>query len=721
MKSIFYVVFFIFSGLPLLHGQIRDGALTQSEQATIKRAREDLRSDDSDIVYYAACNLIHISHRRSLEILKEHMEKGTATAKRKIIKALGDRRNDGVLDAIDDYLVLLEKAFDSDDQRLHEHLVHTLIALESPQVASLLTNEVKSHPKDMKRMRVVVDAFSSMRLNDIKTIGCLITAGENISDTKMKEQLLKALNTTLFQEFRSFAEAKRWFAKNRDRSFEEVMKEHWAKVREKLKEAEKEREEWRRHCIEAYLLWLRSLSSEERLEQVLKIIDGKGNTKVMEETEIKEFAIRELGRLKAKKHYSRVIPYLQSGENVLVIAAIEALGELGVKEASASVAPMVKSPSADIRLVAVKTLVRLSFPAKEILQQLELEEESNIIEALVNAVNTLNITGALPVLFNRMFTEAEGGLKLKPQLSPELRKETVKAVGHLASQLKGGSMRKRAVTALIASLTDADASVRFYSCEGLGMIGASVSQAPLVIRLKDDESPGVRAAAARALGRIENLTDRTVEVLKDALTSKEKEVVVAATAALRSQCGLTAESDINTRLLKEVAEHLMSKKLYEQLITLLSLPKERLDKMDKEKAAEVASLLLLSAKAYESIKDLRKATATFRHLLPYLKGKQAIDARSELAGLLVKQGKYAEAISEYDTLLKVSSERQTEFWHRKLDAIEKIMEKDRKAAIQHIKASLETTKQSEFPQEIKERLKKIAKKAGLEYPPSSPK
>jgi len=85
--------------------------------------------------------------------------------------------------------------------------------------------------------------------------------------------------------------------------------------------------------------------------------------------------------------------------------------------------------------------------------------------------------------------------------------------------------------------------------------------------------------------------------------------------------------------------------------------------------------------------------------------------------LLIKQERYAEALVECDTLLKTSPERQTEFWHKKLDIIEKIMEKDRKAAVQHIKNCIESAKRDDFPQEIRERLKKIAEKVGIKSTP----
>jgi len=712
-------LFFVFSALaPLVYAQIREGALTQTEQAELKRATDDLKSADPDIVYHAACNLIRISHRRSLQVLKEHIEGGTPTAKLKIVKALGDKRDDGVLDAIDDYLPLLKTVLPSEDKELQTQLIRTLAALESPQVASFLAETAKAYPKDGKRTEVVVGAFSSMRLNNIKSIGYLIEAGKSISDTASKGRLLKTLNTTLFKEFRSFAEASEWFVKNRDKSFEEVMKEHWTKIREKLRETEKERDAWRRQCVDVYLRWIRSLPPPQRLEEVLRIITGKETRKVTTEVEVKRFAIRELGRLKAKEHYQKILPYLQSADDGLRLAAIEALGELGVKEAATSIAPMVRDASPDIRLSAIRTLVRLSCNTKEFLQQLKEENESNIISALLTAVDTLNIVEALPILLQKMFTENEGTLELNDDLSPELKKETIRAVGRLAVQVEDEKLRRKAVNALVASLDDEEASVRFYACEGLGLVGAPIAQTPLALRLKDDESPGVRAAAAKALGRIKRPSRETIQTLKDALTSKEKEVVVAVIAALRSQCGLTDENtSIDTKLLKEVSEDLMSKKMFEQVVALLSLPRERLKKMKKDEAAKVASILLLSAKAYENTGDMRKATTVYRDLIIYLQGKKEQDARSELAELLSKQERYAEALVEYDTLLKTSSERQTEFWHKKLDIIEKIMEKDKKAAVQHIRNCVESAKQNDFPQEIRERLKKIAEKAGIEFTP----
>ncbi|MCX7702822.1 MAG: HEAT repeat domain-containing protein [Planctomycetota bacterium] len=702
-------------------GQLKEGVLSQEQRAEIESARRDLKSSDPDIIYYAACSLIRMAHKSALEVLKEGYEKGEKTVRLKIVKALGDKR-DRVIEAVGEYLVILKAALMEEEEGMRKQLVQTLVALKSPVVTSFMLEEVKKRPQDTKILKLVVDSFSGMRLEDMVCIGHLIELGGIVSDTEMRGRLLVALNGAFFfEKFNSFAEASEWYQKNKNRSYEEVIREQQEMIRGILEKRKSESEMWRRLYIETQIKYMKSLSDERRLPEVLRLLEEKEPP-----VELKEFAIREVGSLKAKEHQPKLMPFLSSTEDRLCIAALEALSVMGAKEAIAQIDDLLKARSPEVRLAAVKALVVLtaSSPSPTLVERLKVEEDVKILEALIEAVDVLKVVDALGVLLDRMFVLLEGGVvQLDGRFGVEVRKKVVVAVGKLSALVEEEGLRKRAVTALIASLGDPEASVRFHACERLGVLKVGLSQGPLVLRLKEDKSPGVRAAAARALGLIANADEETLNALKDALNSSEKEVVEAAVEALRNQCGIAdgQTGKPKVELLSAVVAEMMTKKMFEVVVSLLRVSKERLSSMGKEEAAALAAVSMNAAKAYEQSGDLRKASGVYESLLGFLQGKDSLEGRSEYARLLMKQSMFIEALAQFDALLTLVPERQTEFWHKKLDILESIGEKDEKTAKQVAESFIKAAAQEKFPQEVRERLSKVVKRLGIEYtPPVSP-
>lgn len=697
--------------------QLKDGPLSHEERVELDSAKRDLKSSDPDIVYYAVCNLLRMSHKAALEVLKENFEKGPPIVKLKVIKALGDK-SDRVSDSIKDYIVLLKAALSEEDETIRKQLTQTFIALKSPAVTSFIAGEVKARPQDSKLLKMAVDSFSSMRLDDMEMLGHLIEVGSVVSDTDMRNRLLKALNDALqFEEFKSFVEAKEWYEKNKGKSYDDVMREQIQKIRSKLDKLREENETLRKRYITERIKNVTSLPEDKRVPEVLRLLEEKDSP-----AELREFAICELGALKAKEHYEKLMPFLSSAEDRLCILSLEALRQMGAKEAASPISELVKSRSADVRLSAVKALTSLAVPSPVLIEQLQVENDVRVLEALVEAVDSMKMTDALNILLTKMFVTNEGGLlQVDGKFGTDVRRKTIIAVGRLALTADE-PLKKKAIEVLIASLNDSDASVRFYSCERLGALRATISQAPLVLRLKDDKSPGVRAAAARALGSISEANEETINALMDALTSNEKEIVEAAIEALRTQCGIAeGQSKGNLKLLRNLVTEMMSKKMFEVVVSLLRFSKERLAGMEKEDAATFASILLESARAYEQSGDLRKASAVYETIIGFLQGKDAIDGRGEFARLLVKQSMFAEALAQYDALLSLAPERQTEFWHKKLDIVEAVADKDEKTAKQMVEGFVKAASQDKFPQEIKERLAKVAKKLSVEYnPPPTP-
>jgi hypothetical protein len=77
-------------------------------------------------------------------------------------------------------------------------------------------------------------------------------------------------------------------------------------------------------------------------------------------------------------------------------------------------------------------------------------------------------------------------------------------------------MGKGAVESLIAATGDPRAAVRRRAVESLGEIGDDRAVEPLLARLRDESDPGVRTAAARALGRMpDGAIGPLVSMLKD--------------------------------------------------------------------------------------------------------------------------------------------------------------------------------------------------------------
>lgn len=78
-----------------------------------------------------------------------------------------------------------------------------------------------------------------------------------------------------------------------------------------------------------------------------------------------------------------------------------------------------------------------------------------------------------------------------------------------------GRPDERAVEALLGALDDGDEEVREMAAKGLGFHAADEAAPALVAKLESDDVPAVRAAAARALGRVGAGEDALYEAVRD--------------------------------------------------------------------------------------------------------------------------------------------------------------------------------------------------------------
>jgi HEAT repeat protein len=179
-------------------------------------------------------------------------------------------------------------------------------------------------------------------------------------------------------------------------------------------------------------------------------------------------------------------------------AAIQSVGEVGVKLASDEVIKALHDPQPKVRRQAARTLSQLNDPraAGELVHQIE-EHPDLVEEETVVALGYIGSTEAIPAL-------------IKTLQSPRsiLRRAAARALGRIGS--------RDATEALIQSAAEpGDPDLRRASLQALREIGAVESEAAAISALSD-QHPSVRIAAAELVAELEMRQAR--QALRESLT-----------------------------------------------------------------------------------------------------------------------------------------------------------------------------------------------------------
>jgi len=672
--------------------QLSDRPLTAEQRRALQEAQEDIRSGDPDRMYEAASRLIRMRHRRAVAALTDAFKNGDKVLRLKIAKALADR-SFYLSEAVSGYSALLETASGCKDKAVLKQIERALVGARRPDRAHVSAFLARLAARRTTAAPLIAAVFQRLPLDNWREVGNAITAAEALWSSDDAKKILSAINRALVKNFKTPQEASFWFEKNKNRSFRDVLGE----IR---KTVDKMRHLILKHIRDKIALISKIPPNEREKECLARLSDEE------EAMEMKEFALKELGRLKAKVHADIVARFLGSEDERLRVAAAWALSHIGAVRFAPRIAKLLKSQSEQERLAAVKSLMRLkSAPSDALCEALRKEKSETVLKALLEAVVVLRPAGVVDVIVRKFFVKS--GDKLLLHEKGEVGRAVARALAAVASD-----DGKTVLSALLALTENADAAIRYAGCEGLGTLGGDLARLRLAQIAGKDKEPGVRAAAIRALVRTTKLGEKEIDVLLAALGAKEKEVCEAALDGLRRVTGVAGNHKMDMEQLATVVARLLKEKRYDALIRLLDVPQSRIAKMTEKEKKRFGELLLLLADEHARRQALAKAVETCRVALTLVGSGREGEVRLKIAALLEQQVKFAEA---YEELKKAQGllppERSESIFIKRLSLIERIAteKKDRNSAAALLKECCEQAKRLKLSESALKRLENLKK------------
>ena len=325
--------------------QLSDRPLTAEQRNALQEAEEDIRSGDADRMYEAASRLIRMRHHQAVTVLTNAFKSGDKVLRLKIAKALADRSS-YLSEAVSGYSALLEVASTCKDKAVLEQIERALVGARRPDRAHVSAFLAQLAAHKTTAAPLIASVFQRLPLDNWREVGNAISAAKALWPSDDAKKILSAVNRALFRNFRTPQEASSWFEKNKNRSFRDVLGE----IR---KTVDKMRHLILKHIHDKIALISKIPPKEREKECLARLLDKE------EAMEVKEFALRELGRLKAKAHADTVAAFLRSEEEKLRVAAAWALSQMGAFKFAPTIAELLKSESEQERLAAVKSLMRL--------------------------------------------------------------------------------------------------------------------------------------------------------------------------------------------------------------------------------------------------------------------------------------------------------------------------------------------------------------------------
>jgi len=260
------------------------------------------------------------------------------------------------------------------------------------------------------------------------------------------------------------------------------------------------------------------------------------------DADLQHAAIVALGRIGDTRAVPELLKMLDSQQELLVAIA-SALARIGDHRALDGLLELLAHPDVTVRMAAIGAINSLGHPDLE-----------NRVSALLYDPNPLKRESATHIAgyfgyqscANRLFElcqdpdenvqhaavkaiaylddprVADTLLSVLAQGKPHLRAAAVKGFAHLP--------HGQAVVALLPTLNDPDAWVRYYAAQTLGKIAAPEGLEPLAGLAASDPAPHVRVSALKALSQIGG--PRAVAVLASATRSDNMDIATAAIEAL---------------------------------------------------------------------------------------------------------------------------------------------------------------------------------------------
>jgi HEAT repeat protein len=229
--------------------------------------------------------------------------------------------------------------------------------------------------------------------------------------------------------------------------------------------------------------------------------------------EVRTAACETLSRL-GVPHFVPAIFKLLSDPNLRVVhAATSAIQALGSREARTLAVEASQSPIAGVRRSALNILSYFgdASATQPMLRGLD-DPDGRVREAALQGLPFLEDTLAQEALF-----------EYARNTNARMRSLSMRAIGQLPKTTE------RACAVLLKGIKDADAWVRYYSCQSIGRLGYAAASPEIAMLLKDDAGQ-VRVSAVEALSHLNDPAAHTA--LREAVKSEDADVKRAALVGL---------------------------------------------------------------------------------------------------------------------------------------------------------------------------------------------
>jgi HEAT repeat protein len=217
------------------------------------------------------------------------------------------------------------------------------------------------------------------------------------------------------------------------------------------------------------------------------------------------------------------LPLVKDPSASVRLEAVRSLGALGNRVGMRALTDALEDSDADIRCAAAEALGDLKQPSTGVALAKSLQKDVSL-EVRIAAAEALGRTESRAAIEPLIAGLADK----EPRVRAACAKALLSMADLLASGQRGEVGRAKAVDAMAAALSDSDVTVRIAAAEGLGLLADERAVDQLVPLLSD---PKVRPTAVKAIERIGR--DRTRALLSQiASETKDAEVRRAAEEAL---------------------------------------------------------------------------------------------------------------------------------------------------------------------------------------------
>jgi HEAT repeat protein len=711
---------------------LRTEELGNTDKAEIAQLAKKVKDnpEDGPLAFASSLGLIKHHHTEAFEQLRSLYEKSSDTVKAMIIKAIGQQRGN-VIDAAGEYWRILSVALGSASDVISKEVITSLAFLESEEFFNKLLEVLKAKDSPKTAIDNVVKILckfeqgpSGAPIVSGKTIGLRIEAVKSLPATQERNRkcLLDALGEELGEDFSNLNELGKWWEQNKTKPILQIQIEAKRRIQAKRKAAEDRAKTERQAKIQETIKRLNALKESRKKQEFLKLLAGPKT-----EPEILVFVmawIKHQKKEEVKDALGKLQQLLNHMDTRVRVAAIEAIGAIGNQELIHDLSKRLSVSSSQERLTAVNAIAALKGKeaCKVLLKALGTENDLIVRKALLQGLGVVGLPSAIQCLVEFAAVVSESGKKvdkLKDSLTPDFQIVIANALGSiLKSKHRCEEVdRTLAVSCLLLMLSVDNNTVKFAAIKNLGEVGAVQAIDVLAKVLSNKEAiPGVRKAAARALGKMPNPDTMIVETLYANLKDDADEVARACMWALRNIAGLNgSQRQMDLELLHEFGKKLSAEKAYKLVLSLLQgLPDEKGLKTTEKKAIDrLYELKGILAQAHVEAGNYKVAAVELEKVAVYF--PKILKYREMLARCYsAQQGQLTKAIDEYERLIKMVKPAEAQpYWKESLRLIKLV--DDIKEKTKRVENALKLNP----PQAVKEELERLKKELAATVPKES--